>query len=178
MFKCARCNIITRTVTKELVATDSQNNSFNLSSQSVNQIFGNSVMQSDACISNLFGKNLSPIYERRMINQNVINNQNNSNININNPFLTPKSNISTFDIGTHSPIDKITIDEFNKLNVNNNNGNESEMNGNDNQKVRKIIVGTLNVNPQIQSNQNMFGSSLNSKLIYTYNIYRIRFSRI
>ena len=151
MFKCARCNIITRTVTKELVATDSQNNSFNLSSQTVNQIFGNSVMQSDACVSNLFGKNLSPIYERRMINQNVINNQNNSNMNINNPFLTPKSNISTFDIGTHSPMDKITIDEFNKLNVNNN-GNENEMTGNDNQKVSSVAILDKEIFEHVENN--------------------------
>ena len=60
-FKCARCNIISRTVTKELVTADPNPNLFppslNISSSEYKKVFGNSIMNNESCINNLFGKN-------------------------------------------------------------------------------------------------------------------------
>ena len=74
-FKCANCNKITRTVSKELVeSTSPQQTKANLFDY--RQLFGNSVIANDSCVKNLFGNSLN---EGSLMNKT------------NNPFATPKS---------------------------------------------------------------------------------------
>ena len=74
-FKCANCNKITRTVSKELVESTSPIHNAKSKMFDFHQFFGNSVISNESCIKNLFGN--SSLAEGALINKT------------NNPFAQP-----------------------------------------------------------------------------------------